>query len=77
MLKMHSIKIFTRNSVAHHILENLSQCFLSNVLNFHGNTSLQLFDGGWRSGKNLIFSMPPTGKNPMTLRSSFMGAIAQ
>ncbi len=36
---MHSIEIFTRNSVAHHILENLSHHFLSNVLNFHGNTS--------------------------------------
>ncbi len=46
MLKMHSIKIFTRNSATHNILENLSQHFLSNVLNFHGNTSLQLFDGG-------------------------------
>ncbi len=38
MLKMHSIEIFTRNSAAHPILEYLSQCFLSNVLNFHGNT---------------------------------------
>ncbi len=61
MLKMHPIEIFTCNSTAHHILENLSQCFLSNVLNFHGNTLLQLFDGGW-SGKNFIFLMPPREK---------------
>ncbi len=52
MLKMHSIEIFTCNSAAHHILENLSQRFLVNVLNFYGNTLLQLFDGGWKSGKN-------------------------
>ncbi len=52
---MHSIEIFTRNSEVHHILENLLQRFPSNVLNFRGNMSLQLFEGGWRSGKNLIF----------------------
>ncbi len=39
---MNSFEIFTRNSAAHHILENLSQHFLSNILNFHGNMSLQL-----------------------------------
>ncbi len=55
---MHSIEIFTRSSAAHHILENLSQCFLSNALNFHGNTSLNssMVAGGMKC---------PTEKNPM------------
>ncbi len=74
MLKMHSIQIFARKNVAHHILEKLSQLFLRNVVNFHGNTSLQLFDGGWRSGKNLIFYNAPTGKNSMGLSQGIRGA---
>ncbi len=56
---MYSIQVFKH---AHHILENILLRFLSNVLNFHGNTSLQLFGGGWGSGKNLIFLMPPQEK---------------
>ncbi len=55
MLKMHSVEIFTCNSVVYYILKTLSHCFLSNVLNFRGNMSLQLFDGGWKSGKNYMF----------------------
>ncbi len=76
MLKMHAIEIFTCNNAAYHTLENLSQRFLSNVLNFHGNMSLQRFDGGWRSGKNLIFYMP-CRKKSNAVRFGLHGAIAQ
>ncbi len=69
---MLSIEIFTRNRVVHHILENLSQRILSNILNFRSNTSFQLFDGGWRSGKNPYFLNGPIGRNPTGLRLSFV-----
>ncbi len=55
MLKMHSIEIFTRNSTAHHILENLLQHFLCNVLNFHGNMLLQLLMVAGGVAKILFF----------------------
>ncbi len=34
---MDPIEIFVRDCAAHHILENLSQRFLSNVLNFYSS----------------------------------------
>ncbi len=67
---MNSIEIFTRNSAAHYILENLSQCFLSNDV----ASTLRWWLDEWQKS---YFLNAPTGKTPMGLGPGFVGVIAQ